>query len=194
MDAVGVDWSAGRWTHAPVAVSADGTDLLVTAVEGSDAWLTTSYGFVHDDPHALVAPLPCGRAVEVCFTAAFTEQFDQAGVFLAVSETEWIKAGVEFADGAPQLGAVVAHGHSDWSVAPVPEWSGRRVTVRASRAGDAVTVRARCEDGPWRLVRLAHLDPDAVVEAGPFCCAPSRAGLVVRFHSWTITDADAALH
>jgi uncharacterized protein len=189
-----VDWSAGRWTHPPVAVSVDGTDLLVTAAEGSDAWLTTSYGFVHDDPHALVTPLPNGRAVEVCFTADFADQFDQAGVFFAVSKTEWIKAGVEFADGYPQLGAVVTHGHSDWSVAPVPEWSGRRVTVRASRAGDAVTVRARCEDGPWRLVRLAHLDPDAVVEAGPFCCAPTRAGLVVRFHSWTISDADAALH
>jgi len=177
-----------------VAASVDGGDLVVEAAEGSDFWRTTSYGFVHDDAHALVVPLPAGRAVEVCFTAAFTEQFDQAGVFLGVDDTEWIKAGVEFADGFPQLGAVVTHTFSDWSVAPVPEWSGRRVTVRASRAGDAVTIRARVGDEPWRLVRLAHLDPDARVQAGPFCCAPTRAGLVVRFHSWTITDADAALH
>src|SRR5690606_41566187 len=46
--------------------------------------------------------------------------------------------------------------YSDWSVAPVPGWAGRLVTVRASRAGDAVTVRARVDDEPFRLVRVAQ--------------------------------------
>ena len=185
----------GRWTTAPAAVTTepDGS-LLVTAVEGSDAWRHTSYGFVHDTEHALIAPMQRRAAIEVSFVLDGSEQFDQAGVFLRASESTWIKAGVEVSDGVAQLGAVVTHGTSDWSVAPVPDWLGRTVTVRASRDGDAVTVRARVDDEDWRLVRVAHLDPEADVEAGLFCAAPTRAGLTVRFTAVRLGPPDDALH
>jgi regulation of enolase protein 1 (concanavalin A-like superfamily) len=191
---VRVDWAAGRWTHAPADVTPDGDALLVTAAEGSDAWRTTSYGFVHDSEHALLAPLPTGRAVEVTFEADFDQQFDQAGVFLRASATSWVKAGVEYADGVLQVGAVVTAPNSDWSVAPVPEWHGRPVTIRVGRSGDALTIRARVVDEPLRLVRVVPLDPALKVEAGPFTCAPTRAGLTVRFLSWEVAPPDAALH
>ncbi|MCI9889750.1 DUF1349 domain-containing protein [Micrococcales bacterium 31B] len=189
-----LSWGEGTWTHPPVAAVEQGTDLLVTAVEGSDAWRTTSYGFVHDSEHALLAPFSLGSAVEVEFTAAFSQQFDQAGVFVRVDETRWIKAGVEFADGVPQLGAVVTDGQSDWSVAPVPDWLDRRVLVRISRSGDALTVRASVDGGELRLVRLVPFAPDLVALAGPFVCAPTRAGLTVSLHAWRSGPADAALH
>jgi hypothetical protein len=102
-----IRWGSGRWTHPPVAAVERGSDLLVTAAEGSDAWRTTSYGFVHDSEHALLAPFDQDTAVEVEFTAAFSQQFDQAG---------------------------------------------------------------------------------------PFTCAPTRAGLTIAFHAWRTTSADAALH
>ncbi|WP_210508255.1 DUF1349 domain-containing protein [Naasia sp. SYSU D00057] len=189
-----IDWGDGEWTTPPAGVEERDGALLVTAVEGSDAWRHTSYGFVHDTEHALLAPLPNGTAVEVDFLAEFDEQFDQAGVFLRVDDEHWIKAGVEFADGLPQVGAVVTRGKSDWSVAPVPEWRGRLVTVRASWSGDAVTIRARAEGEEFRLVRVAPLEPTLAVSAGPFACAPTRAGLTVRFPAWRTGPADAALH
>ncbi|MBX9244017.1 DUF1349 domain-containing protein [Actinotalea ferrariae] len=189
-----VPWADGRWTTAPVSAVDEGDDLLVEAAESSDAWRHTAYGFVHEDEHALLAPLAPGTAVEVTFVADFTEQFDQAGVFVRADVETWIKAGVEHADGTPQLGAVVTIGRSDWSVGPVPDWAGREVTVRASRSGDAVTIRARVADEPFRLVRVAPFPPDADVAAGPFCCAPTRSGLVVRFRRWAVGEADAALH
>ncbi|MFY1588804.1 DUF1349 domain-containing protein [Micromonospora sp. WMMD734] len=190
-----LDWDEGRWLHPPVRV--DRTDdgaLLVEPAANSDLWRHTGYGFVHDDGPALLAPLPAGGAVEVDFLLDYTEQFDQAGVLVRVDERNWIKAGVEVSDGLPQVGAVVTREFSDWSVAPVPDWQGREVTVRASRDGDALTVRARVADGPWRLVRLAPLDPDAVALAGPFCCAPTRGGLTVRFTGWRQGPADRELH
>jgi regulation of enolase protein 1 (concanavalin A-like superfamily) len=187
-------WKSGAWTALPVAAEESGGRLLVTAAEGSDAWRHTGYGFVHEDEHALLEGWDRGRAVEVSFIASFEAQFDQAGLMVRVDAERWIKAGVEFADGAPQVGAVVTAGKSDWSVAPVPEWAGREVTIRASRFEDAVIIRARVEDEPWRLVRLAPLDPEAEVQAGPYCCAPSRAGLTVAFTSWRLTEPDAALH
>ncbi|MDO4901402.1 DUF1349 domain-containing protein [Actinomyces sp.] len=191
-------WSAGHWLNPPAAVEEKGGDLLVTAVEKSDAWRRTSYGFIVDTAHALLAPFEQNTAVEVDMTAAFTENFDQAGVMVRVDAENWVKAGVEFSDGACQLGAVVTAGNSDWSVAPVPDWQGKRVRIRVSRKGDAITMRAGliAPDGTaaLRMVRLLPFPEDAVAEAGPFLCAPSRAGLTVPFHAWRVTDADVSLH
>ncbi len=189
-----IPWSAGRWTHPPVSTREEVGHLLVEAAAESDAWRHTAYGFVHDTEHALLVPLPAGQAMEVSFDLAYEGVFDQAGIFVRASDEDWVKAGVEIADGLPQLGAVVTHGASDWSCGPVPEWTGRTVTVRASRYSDALVVRARVDDEAWRLVRMAPFDAAGPVEAGPHVAAPSRAGLVVRFRSWTLTPGDTALH
>jgi regulation of enolase protein 1 (concanavalin A-like superfamily) len=184
----------GRWLNPPPEAVEDDGALIVTAAKGSDLWRDTSYGFRHENAHALLRPLPQGSAIEVAFVADFDGTFDQAGALLWVDEATWLKTGIEISDGVAQLGAVATRGLSDWSMAPVPDWHGREVTVRLSRSGDAVTVRARVDDDPWRMVRLAPLDPDAAVEAGPFCCAPERDGLRVRFTAWRSGPADTSLH
>ena len=189
-----IAWTSGEWTHQPAVVEQVGGDLHVTAAEGSDAWRTTSYGFVHETEHALLAPFPLDGAVEVEFTAAFSHQFDQAGAFVRVSAEHWVKAGVEYADGRPHVGAVVTNGCSDWSLAPAPRWIDRRVRVRVSRAGDALTIRAGLADGELQLVRVLPFAPDLVASAGPFTCAPTRSGLTVAFHSWRSTAPDESLH
>jgi regulation of enolase protein 1 (concanavalin A-like superfamily) len=130
----------------------------------------------------------------VGFFADFDQQFDQAGICARTDETRWTKAGVEFSDGELQASAVVTNGMSDWSVAPVPDWSGSEVTVRVSRSGTALTVRIRHGDDPWRLLRVAPVDPSAVAYAGPYCCAPERDGLTVTFTRWVAGPADEALH
>ncbi len=187
-----VRWAQGAWTNPPAASVEAGDALEVTAVEGSDAWRHTSYGFVHDSAHGLLSPLAVGRAVEVTLQTDFTGQFDQAGVLVRADAEHWLKAGLEFADGVLNLGAVLTLGRSDWSVAPV-DWNGRRVTVRVSRAEDSLTVRARVEDAPFRLVRVAPF-VGGEAAAGPFLCAPTRAGFTARFLSWAVGPADAALH
>lgn len=186
--------SSGRWTNTPASIHHEGEHVIITAVEGSDAWRHTSYGFVHDSEHALLMALGSSEAVEVSFLLDYSEQFDQAGVFVRSSATEWIKAGVEWADGAPTVGAVVTHTTSDWSASPVPGWAGRLVTVRASRDGDAITIRARVDDEPFGLVRVAHFAHDLVAEAGIFCAAPTRSGLHVRFSNYLRGPADNSLH
>ena len=188
-----VPWESGEWTIAPVSARVDGSDLLVTPRENSDLWRVTSYGFVHDDGHALLVDLPDGAALEVSFLADFAQQFDQAGILVRADGTHWVKAGVEYADGAPQVGAVVTREVSDWSTAPFPDWHGREVTVRVSRSGDALTVRAKA-GGDWQLVRLAPIDPALPWRAGPFCCSPTHGGLEVRFTGFALGAADAALH
>lgn len=191
----GIPWDAGRWTNRPVStrVSEDGT-LHVTAAEGSDAWRHTSYGFVHDTEHALLVSFVPGTSMEVEFGTPFSQQFDQAGIFVQASEEQWVKAGIEFTDGTPHVGAVVTDGRSDWSATSVPSWTGRPVTLRVSWADDALTIRARCSGEPWQLVRVSPFDAREGVTAGPFVCAPTRSGLEVPFRRWSVGAADRSLH
>ncbi|MGW8481492.1 DUF1349 domain-containing protein [Microbacterium sp. NPDC055903] len=188
-----IPWASGEWTHAPGQVSEAG-HLEATALEGSDAWRRTAYGFVHDSEHALLTPLAVGEAMEVSFTASWDGQFDQAGLFVKADDEHWVKAGVEYADGHLGLGAVVTAGGSDWSVGFVDDWAEAEITVRVSRWDDALIIRARAADEGWRLVRVAPFDGSADAAAGPFLAAPTRQGLVVRFTRWARTPADDALH
>jgi regulation of enolase protein 1 (concanavalin A-like superfamily) len=188
-----VAWSEGSWTREPVSQSQEGAILTVEAAAESDWWRTTSYGFIHDDGHALVKEFPNESAMEVTFVLNYTEQFDQAGIFIMADNENWIKAGVEFCDGFPQVGAVVTQKNSDWSVAPVAEWMNKEVTIRVSRTGDAVTVRAGINND-LRLVRVAPLNPSRTWSAGPMFCAPTRAGLKVTFAKWSEGPADSDLH
>jgi len=190
-----IPWSSGRWLNPPFAAETAEDGLLVTASPGSDFWQRTSYGFERDSGHALLRPFAEGSAVEVSFVVSYDQTFDQAGLLVRVDPTTWVKAGVEISDGVPQLGAVATRGLSDWSMAPVPEWGDRHVTVRASWADAALTLRARVDDEPWRMLRLTPFpSPDAPAEAGPYCCAPEREGLTVRFTAWRDGPPDAALH
>jgi uncharacterized protein len=197
MDRRRVDWAAGRWTREPATSRLEGDDLVVGASEGSDFWRTTHYGFVHDDGHALLGEWPTDAAVEVAFDAtSLTALYDQAGLMLHVGPEQWIKSGLELSDGVLHLGAVVTNGVSDWSLAPVPEWAGQLVTIRASRAGvagDAVVLRARTETSGWRTLRVAPFTAGAA-SAGPLVCAPMRGDLEVRFTRWALAPADADLH
>jgi len=189
-----IPWPEGSWLNEPAALESIADDLVVTTADQSDFWNRTGYGFVHDNGHALLKDFPANTAMEVAFSADWTHEFDQAGLFLHANSEHWVKAGVEFADGVLGLGAVVTDGMSDWSVGHVPEWMNTRIRIRVSRTQDAITVRARADDEPWRLVRLAPIDPNLTWSAGPLAASPSRAALQVTFHAWETSDADTSLH
>ena len=191
-----IAWSEMNWLNEPPATTLEGDELVVTTGRETDFWRTTSYGFVHHDGHFLGFPLEGDGAIEVSFDCRFEGAFDQAGLMLRADPEHWIKTGVELSDGVLFAGAVVTVGRSDWSVAPLPDaWSGQRLTFRASRAGDAVTIRYRIGDEPgWRFLRLAYFPPELAVSAGPMCCSPTREGLSVRFGSVRVGPPDASLH
>lgn len=189
-----IEWSAGTWLHEPPHHEVQGSALVITTANESDFWNETAYGFTHYSRHALLTAFPPNTAMEVEFLAEWSHAFDQAGIFIHANEGHWIKAGVEFADSVLSLGAVVTNGTSDWSVGHVPEWMGQPIRIRVSRTNDAITVRARTRTEPWRLVRLAPIDPALKLRAGPLAASPSRAGLEVTFHEWSIAAPDASIH
>ena len=183
----------GEWLNPPLSASLDADGFTISAKEKSDFWQKTSYGFTYNSGHALLNDFPQDSAVEASWILNYQHQFDHAGLIAYSDETHWIKAGVEFADGKPQLGAVVTREISDWSVAPVPAWMDQEVHIRFSRTGDALTIRAKCKE-EWQLVRLAPLDPLRSWKVGIFCCSPLREGLKVRFTKLMSGPSDNSLH
>jgi regulation of enolase protein 1 (concanavalin A-like superfamily) len=189
-----IAWTDGTWQNAPPRAEASEAELIVTTADQSDFWNRTGYGFVHNNGHALLRDFPANSAMEVEFSAEWTHEFDQAGLLLHADDAHWVKAGVEFADGVLGLGAVVTDGRSDWSLGQVPEWMDQTIRVRVSRSTDAISVRARTQDEPWRLVRLAPIDATLTWFAGPLAASPTRANLKVTFHEWQTNEPDDAIH
>ena len=91
-----IAWTEGTWTTEPAHLELAEDGIRVTAIEESDAWRLTSYGFIHDTEHALLAPFGQNTAMEVSFHLDFSAQFDQAGIFVRVDDTTWIKTGIEW--------------------------------------------------------------------------------------------------
>ena len=189
-----IAWDDGVWEHQPPSQRAEGGSLVVAAREGSDAWVDTYYGFVHDSAHALLVPAPTSAGFEVSFLADYDQLYDQAGLMITADGGHWVKSGVEISDGVPQVGAVVTgEAGSDWSAAPVPAWAGREVTIRASLDRGAVILRARVDAEPWQFLRLAPL-PAGSLRVGPYLGAPTRPGLSVTFTGFVVGDPDPQLH
>lgn len=184
----------GTWFNPPTAVEQRPGELAVTAVEGSDFWRETLYGFTRDSGHALLTPVLPEGALEVDLRLDFDKLYDQAGLLLRTDEAAWLKAGVEISDGVPHVGAVVTNGRSDWSLAPVPGWAGTVITIRASWSAGAVTLRARADGGPWRTLRVSPFTVAGGTAAGPYLCSPERAGLTVTFTGLRRGRPDTGLH
>jgi len=147
--------------------------LTVECEPGTDFWRTTHYGYVRDSGHFAYAEL--GSEVAVRFRGDFAAQYDQAGLMLRVDASNWIKAGIELADGRAWLSVVVTRGLSDWSLQPAPEPDGDGFwTVRAVRDHDSVQVF--CGSDPIRLAPL-----EGSILAGPMCAAPEGPGFTARY-------------
>jgi uncharacterized protein len=191
-----IAWDEMTWLNDPPGAVVDGADLVVSTGRNTDFWQRTAYGFVHDDGHLLGTSFPAEGAIEVTFRAQLEAQFDQAGLMLRAAPDTWLKAGVELSDGQLFASVVATAGMSDWSVCPLPEHTaGHALTFRASRKGDAVTVRYRIgEEQHWHLLRVAYLPPQVELVAGPMCCSPTREGLSVRFEPVRVGPPDAQLH
>ncbi|MBD3919352.1 DUF1349 domain-containing protein [Paenibacillus sp. PR3] len=190
-----VEWKTGVWLNPPQSFREEGQMLKVAPEKGRDFWKKTLYGFEFEDGPALLTSWDRNTAVEVTFQlGSFTDLYDQAGLLLYHGPGQWIKTGIEINDGIPQLATVVTDGYSDWSLAAVPEWIGEEVTLRASIMKDAVIIRARSNQHPWRTIRVARFPYETGNHAGPFTCSPTRDGFEVTFTRWEFTAPDEDLH
>ena len=174
------------WLNPPPRWSGDAAALELETAEETDFWHDTFYGFSRDSGHAWLAPVDGDFSVSVRFRGDYAALYDQAGLMLRRDAANWIKAGVEFTDGAMHFSVVVTGPRSDWSVIALPEARpDTAVAARLTRHDDAVRVQYALGDGPWRLARLAPF-PAGPARAGLMACSPQRGGFRARFEALAI--------
>jgi uncharacterized protein len=177
------------WRNPPAHwhIDSGGSKLVVTADAETDFWQRTHYGFRADSGHFLGTDAGSEGAAEVTVSALPVHQYDQAGLMLRAGEECWVKTSVEYEpSGASQLGAVVTnHGFSDWSL---EDFRGGTYSYRLRvkwKKDDLFVEYADAENGPWRLIRVAHLSPQegAALRCGLYACSPKGPGFQAQFQS-----------
>ncbi|OTA89557.1 hypothetical protein M434DRAFT_79168 [Hypoxylon sp. CO27-5] len=128
--------------------------FVLEAAPGTDIWRKPPTTNIWNAPISRTSSglLKKFQSARLTFWADWSERYDQAGLLLvpkrlsssAVSPPEkWIKTGVEFYFGRPQLSTVGCDRFADWSVAPLtltadeidPVKAGG-VTIEVAREGD----------------------------------------------------------
>jgi regulation of enolase protein 1 (concanavalin A-like superfamily) len=171
-----------QWFNEPPSHREERGVLSVVTGRETDLWNNTFYGFRHTNGHFLGTPVTGDFSLTVTFSAPYATLYDQAGAMVRVDEDNWLKCGVEHADGRRNFSVVVTRDNqSDWSVMPVEGATGAPVTLRLTRHAEALRVQLLV-DGRYELVRLAYLRMADTIDAGPMCCSPLGEGLEVTFH------------
>jgi uncharacterized protein len=172
------------WTTAPAYAQQDGDTLRVKTAPGTDFWRVTHYGFIRDNGHFLPQTVSGDFVAELDVRGEYRDQYDQAGLMLRVSETVWLKCGIEYVNGLQNLSAVVTNGQSDWSVVPLgvaPSSIRLRLTRRGETAEVQACVPSEGEAAHWQMLRLAWLPLPAEVQIGPMCASPDGQGFEAAF-------------
>lgn len=98
-------------------------------------------------PHSS-GPVNTFASAAITFTTTYTQQYDQAGILLTITNPanpaaprKWIKAGIEFYNGSPRLSVVCCDAWADWSVADVASGDdiiagAKSVTINVVREAD----------------------------------------------------------
>jgi regulation of enolase protein 1 (concanavalin A-like superfamily) len=190
-----VDFETLTWLNPPRSATPAGGTLTVTTRNATDFWHETFYGFRRHSGHFLRKTVSGDFTASVKFIGRFEALYDQAGLMIRSDDTHWVKAGIEYTDGARFLSSVVTNGFSDWSVYPY-QAGAQEVSIRLTRHAEAIRVQVEDpRDGKWHMTRLGFLPPTREIEVGVMCCSPEREGFEVAFKDFRIAPAiDRALH
>jgi uncharacterized protein len=174
------------WLNPPPSHSFEGNAVHVVTGAETDFWRETFYDFRRDSGHFLYTPIAGDFTAEVTVDGRYEALYDQAGLMMRLSESNWIKVGVEYTDGEPYFSTVVTNDTSDWSLTGI-KVGDEGVRIRVTKTGEAIRVQYLDITGQqWKPARLAYFPPVASVDVGVMCCSPKGGGFEVTFRDFTV--------
>ncbi len=129
-----------KWLNPPENVAQDGDVLRVTTGAHTDFWRGTFYGFYRDNGHFPHQRVDGDFTAEVSVGGDYRVLYDQAGLMIRLSESHWIKAGIEHTDGKNYFSVVVTNNMSHWSLVEVPGAT-TDIRIRLTRHAEAIRVQ-----------------------------------------------------
>jgi len=178
------DWA---WANEPRDWSLDNGVLRIKTENITDYWRKTFYGFTRESGHFLYQSISGDFTCEVLLAATFGALYDQLGLMIRSDSQHWVKAGLEYSDGAVQISTVVTNQYSDWSVTKC-DWYRGTLKVRITRHKEAIRVEYLDKDNCWILLRLAYLKMANSCSVGMMCCSPERMGFIGTFSEFEIRE------
>ncbi|SHN34537.1 hypothetical protein SAMN04488057_12328 [Cyclobacterium lianum] len=177
-----MDWQDFKWLNEPRKWSAGNKKLLVKTDQMKDFWRITQHDFVKDDGHFYYREMNGPFSCTLKFSGLYRDLYDQAGLMIRLDATTWIKAGIEFVDGAAKASVVVTRDFSDWSLVDLPEYPAV-FWIRARRGKDHVEISCSSDGVRFALMRLAFFPAAASLQVGPMAASPKGEGFDVEFES-----------
>ena len=176
-----------QWINEPATWSEEDCSLSVVTDEKTDFWRETWYGFERFSGHIYATEAAGDFTFQVRVRADFSTLYDQAGIMLMQDARHWLKAGIEYNDGAPAIGSVLTLGTSDWATGIFPG-NPAAFWLRLTRRGEALRLQYSTDGHQWPLLRLCPF-PTGAAKVGIMCCTPQRSGLRVNFDEISLLPA-----
>ena len=180
-----------RWTREPKDYVITENRILITTAPHTDLWQRTYYHFRNDN-----APVLQMETEEKYFSFVVRtnfenshQRFDQCGVAVYLDAENWLKASVEYENGAFQhLGSVVTNGgYSDWATTEIPASVGT-MWYRLSRRGDDFCVECSEDGRRFRQMRICHLHKGGgKIRFGIYACSPEDSSFTAEFTDFAVT-------
>lgn len=193
-----VDVSALAWTRAPAAWTVADGAIAVTTAPRTDLWQRTYYRFRNDN-----APVLQMRTKEKYFSfvvktdfSRSRRRFDQCGIVMYLDGENWLKASVEYENGAfRHLGSVVTNdGYSDWATTEIPAGV-TTMWYRFSRRADDYRVECSRDGVAFSQMRICHMRAGAdEIRFGIYACSPEDSSFTAVFTDMKVTECAWKAH
>ncbi|KAF9260841.1 hypothetical protein L218DRAFT_989329 [Marasmius fiardii PR-910] len=118
------------------------SNFTITASPGTDIWRVPPSTNIFNVPtHPLIdspVPLRTFQRARLTVSANWTTQYDHGGLLLHLTNPSkpdtdyWVKTGLEFYNGAPELSTAGTQTWSDWSIYPI-DFGSQAATVEVRR-------------------------------------------------------------
>ncbi len=186
------------WTRPPERYRITPGQIEITTQPHTDLWQRTYYHFRNDN--APVLQLETGEpyfsfVVKTDFSDS-KRRFDQCGIVLYLDSENWLKASVEYENGAFQhLGSVVTNGgYSDWATT-VLDADIRTMWYRLSRRESDYRIECSRDGLHYSQMRICHLHKgNGVIRFGLYACSPEESSFTAVFSQMELTDCQWPAH
>ena len=193
-----MEMNAFHWVRNPKDYHIRDDRVTITTLPHTDLWQRTYYHFRNDN-----APVFQMETEEPQFSfivktdfSDSAHRFDQCGVVMYLDSENWLKASVEYENGAFQhLGSVVTNGgYSDWATTEIPG-DVKSMWYRLSRREDDYRIECSDDGVHFRQMRICHMHKGGGrIRFGIYACSPEDSSFTAVFSHMQVTECAWKAH